>query len=65
MSISSKIGSLAGKVVTGSKAAPKRTKRKLSTLKNELATGPRVTARSDQDCWWSGEDKVATPPMQK
>ena len=41
MSITSKMGQLAGKVVTGSKAAPRATKRKLSTLKNELAEGYR------------------------
>jgi hypothetical protein len=41
MSISSKMGKLAGKVVTGSKAAPKATKRKLTALKNELAEGYR------------------------
>lgn len=48
MSISSKIGSLAGKVVTGSKAAPKRTKRKLSTLKNELAEGYRSASHGSE-----------------
>lgn len=44
MSISSKMGKIAGKVVTGSKAAPKATKRKLTTLKNELAEGYRSAA---------------------
>jgi hypothetical protein len=49
MSISNKMGKIAGKVVTGSKAAPKATKRKLSTLKNELAEGYRSAATNDSE----------------
>jgi len=48
MSITSKMGKLAGKVVIGSKSAPKTTKRKLSAIKNELAEGYRSASHGSE-----------------
>lgn len=38
-------GKLVGKVVTGTKSAPIRTKRRFSTIKNELSAGYKSVAQ--------------------